>query len=53
MRDALLERGWLSAEDDAGLRDEVNREVEKATEVAEAAPEPEPGSLGRHVYADA
>jgi TPP-dependent pyruvate/acetoin dehydrogenase alpha subunit len=35
------------------MRDDVNREVERATEVAEAAPEPEPGSLGRHVYADA
>jgi len=53
MRDALITRGWLSPQADQAMRDEVNREVEKATEAAEAAPEPEPGSLGRHVYADA
>jgi TPP-dependent pyruvate/acetoin dehydrogenase alpha subunit len=34
------------------MRDDVNREVERATEIAEAAPEPEAGTLGRHVYAD-
>jgi len=53
MRDALIERGWLNADDDAALRDEVNREVERATDAAEAAPDPDPTSLGRHVYADA
>ena len=53
MRDALITRGWLSPEADQAMRDDVNREVEKATEAAEAAPEPEPASLGRHVYADA
>jgi TPP-dependent pyruvate/acetoin dehydrogenase alpha subunit len=53
MRDALMERGWLTAEADQTMRDDVNREVEKATELAETAPDPEPGSLGRHVYADA
>ena len=53
MREALLQRGWLTQEADQTMRDEVNREVERATEVAEAAPDPEPGSLERHVYADA
>jgi 2-oxoisovalerate dehydrogenase E1 component alpha subunit len=53
MRDALIERGWLDADDDAALREEVNREVERATDAAEAAPDPDPASLGRHVYADA
>jgi 2-oxoisovalerate dehydrogenase E1 component alpha subunit len=53
MRDALIERGWLNADDDAALREEVNREVERATDAAEAAPDPDPASLGRHVYADA
>jgi 2-oxoisovalerate dehydrogenase E1 component alpha subunit len=53
MRDALTERGWLTLEDDAALREEVNREVERATDAAEAAPEPDPASLSRHVYADA
>ena len=53
MREALISRGWLSPQADQAIRDDVNREVEKATEAAEAAPEPEPNSLGRHVYADA
>ena len=53
MREALMQRGWLTAEADASLREEVNRDVERATESAEAAADPEPGSLGRHVYADA
>ena len=53
MRDALIERGWLTTESDADLREDVGREVERATEAAESAPDPDPGSLGRHVYADA
>ncbi len=53
MRNELIERGWLNADDDAALRDEVNREVEQATDAAEAAPDPDPASLGRHVYANA
>jgi 2-oxoisovalerate dehydrogenase E1 component alpha subunit len=52
MREALIERGWLTHEADAGLRDEVSREVERATEAAEVAPDPDPGTLGRHIYAD-
>ena len=52
LRAALTERGWLSADDDAALREEVNREVERATDAAEASPEPDPTTLGRHVYAD-
>jgi 2-oxoisovalerate dehydrogenase E1 component alpha subunit len=53
MRDMLIERGWLTAESDLELREQVGREVERATEVAEAAPDPDAASLGRHVYADA
>ena len=53
MRDVLVARGWLNADDDAALREDVNREVERATDAAEAAPDPDPASLGRHVYADA
>ena len=53
MRDALIERGWLTSEADEAIREEVAREVERATEVAEAAADPDPGSLGHHVYADA
>ena len=53
MRDALIERGWLRPEEDVALRQEVAGEVERATEAAEAAPEPDPRTLTRHVYADA
>src|SRR5206468_9431850 len=52
MRAALIHRGWLTDEADASLRKEVDREVERATESAEAAADPQAGSLGRHVYAD-
>jgi TPP-dependent pyruvate/acetoin dehydrogenase alpha subunit len=52
MRGALIARGWLNAEQDVALRYEVSREVERATDAAEAAPDPEPGTLMRHVYAD-
>ncbi|HET9849571.1 MAG TPA: thiamine pyrophosphate-dependent dehydrogenase E1 component subunit alpha, partial [Candidatus Dormibacteraeota bacterium] len=53
MRDMLIERGWLTPEEDAGLRDQIAGEVERATEAAEAAPDPDAASLTRHVYADA
>jgi 2-oxoisovalerate dehydrogenase E1 component alpha subunit len=53
MRDTLIERGWLTSEADEAIRQEVSSEVERATEAAEAAPDPDAGSLGRHVYADA
>lgn len=53
MRDALIQRGLLTAGEDAALRQEVAREVERATEIAETAAEPDPGTLSRHVYADA
>lgn len=52
-RDQLQRLGWLTEADDARLRDQVAREVEAATAAAEAAPEPDPSSLTRHVYADA
>jgi 2-oxoisovalerate dehydrogenase E1 component alpha subunit len=53
MRDALMQRDLLTADEDAALRREVADEVERATEAAEAAAEPDPGTLTRHVYADA
>jgi len=52
-RSQLLELGWLTETEDARLREEVASEVEAATTVAEAAPEPDPSTLTRHVYADA
>jgi 2-oxoisovalerate dehydrogenase E1 component subunit alpha len=53
MRDDLIERSWLTAERDVAIREEVSREVEQATEAAEAAKDPDAASLTRHVYADA
>jgi 2-oxoisovalerate dehydrogenase E1 component alpha subunit len=53
MRDDLVERGWLTAERDVAIREEVSREVEQATDAAEAAKDPDAASLTRHVYADA
>ena len=53
MREMLIERGWLTPDQDAVIRDEVSREVDGATEAAEGAPDPDPASLTRHVYADA
>jgi 2-oxoisovalerate dehydrogenase E1 component alpha subunit len=53
MRDGLIERGWLTEEADGKLQADVSREVERATEVAESAADPDPASLTRHVYADA
>ncbi len=52
MRAWLLALGWLTESDDARLREEVALEVDAATVVAEAAPEPDPSTLTRHVYAD-
>jgi 2-oxoisovalerate dehydrogenase E1 component alpha subunit len=52
LRDQLLELGWLSEAEEARIKQTVAEEVERATQVAEAAPEPDPASLTRHVYAD-
>jgi 2-oxoisovalerate dehydrogenase E1 component alpha subunit len=51
MRDTLIQRGWLTDAQDASLRDQVSREVESATEVAERAAEPEASTLMRNLYA--
>jgi 2-oxoisovalerate dehydrogenase E1 component alpha subunit len=53
MRDALMERGWLAEAADAAFRDQVTADVERATDAAESAADPDPASLTRHVYADA
>jgi 2-oxoisovalerate dehydrogenase E1 component alpha subunit len=53
MSGALLDRGWLTPESDAALRAEVAEEVERATDDAERAPDPDPATMARHVYADA
>jgi 2-oxoisovalerate dehydrogenase E1 component alpha subunit len=53
MRDALVNKGWLTRETEAAMADSVMREVERATDEAELAPDPDPATLARHVYADA
>ncbi len=53
MREALIQRGWLTPETEADLLTDVMQEVDRATDEAEMAADPEPGTLARHVYADA
>jgi 2-oxoisovalerate dehydrogenase E1 component alpha subunit len=49
----LKERGWLTDDADERMKARVAAEVERATEIAEAAPDADPATLERHVYADA
>lgn len=53
LRDQLIARGWLTPEREAALLSSVSEEVDSATAAAEVAPDPEPGTLTSHVYADA
>ncbi len=53
MREALVRRDWLTPETDVRLLAEVSQEVDRATDEAEMAADPEPGTLWRHLYADA
>ena len=53
MRQALVGRGWLTEEVDGRLLAEVTDLVERATEAAEIAADPDPATLLRDVYADA
>lgn len=47
----LMEEGLLTPERDAALRQEVQAEVDRATELAEAAPFPDARSFHLHLYA--
>ncbi len=53
MREALVQRDWLTPETEVRLLAEVSQGVDRATDEAEKAADPEPGTLWRHVYADA
>ena len=53
MRQALAGKGWLTEEMDGRLSGEVTELVERATEAAEIAADPDPATLLRGVYADA
>ena len=48
----LLEEGFVTAEQLALLRDEVEKEVAAAADAALAAPSPEPGTATCHVYSE-
>ncbi|HXM55062.1 MAG TPA: thiamine pyrophosphate-dependent dehydrogenase E1 component subunit alpha [Candidatus Dormibacteraeota bacterium] len=47
----LAERGWLSAEAAARVRDELDREASEAADWAESQPQPRADDLARHVFA--
>jgi TPP-dependent pyruvate/acetoin dehydrogenase alpha subunit len=47
----LAERGWLSAEAAAAMRDELDREASEAADWAERQPEPRAEDLEKHVFA--
>ncbi|GAC1479428.1 MAG: thiamine pyrophosphate-dependent dehydrogenase E1 component subunit alpha [Candidatus Dormibacteria bacterium] len=52
MREAVASRGWLTDEIDSRLLAEVTDLVERATEAAEIAADPDPATLSKDVYAD-
>jgi TPP-dependent pyruvate/acetoin dehydrogenase alpha subunit len=52
-RDELRAAGLLDEASEAALAAEVAAAVDDATDFAEASADPDPGSLLRHVYAEA
>ena len=51
-REELIERGVWSREQDDALLAEIKRDVDAALERAMAAPDPDPATLGRYVFAE-
>jgi 2-oxoisovalerate dehydrogenase E1 component alpha subunit len=51
-REQLLQTGVLTQDSAAAIRDELAREIDAATDAAEAAPYPEPEDALLHVYGD-
>jgi 2-oxoisovalerate dehydrogenase E1 component alpha subunit len=51
-RNYLEDEGLLADEDDERLQQECAAEVDEAVAAAEAAPEPDPADLERHVFAE-
>jgi 2-oxoisovalerate dehydrogenase E1 component alpha subunit len=51
-RNYLLDEGLLTDESDEEVQQECTGEVEEAVRTAEAAPEPDPADLGRHLFAE-
>lgn len=48
----LLSQGFLDETADTALRSRIKADVDRATDEAEAAAPPDPGTLSRHVYAE-
>ena len=53
LRNYLLDEGLLTDEEDERVQQECAAEVDDAVSAAEAAPEPDPADLERHVFAGA
>lgn len=51
LRSYLMEEGILTQQQEQQLRKETRREVDRATDAAEAAPFPDPSTVYDHVYA--
>ena len=51
-KQALMELGWLTEAEDRRIKAALEEEIDAATALAEASPDPDPASLARHVYAD-
>ena len=52
LRDQLMASGVLSESDDQEIANAAMREIDEATDFAEAAPLPDPATFFDHVYAD-
>ncbi len=50
-RNYLLDESLLTEDDDERVQQECTREVDEAVRAAEAAPQPDPADLERHVFA--
>lgn len=46
----LMERGWMTAEEAAALREQARERVQRAVEAAEAEPPADPGAMFAHVF---
>lgn len=52
LREYAIARGILTEEQDEQLKKQFEAEIDEAVEYAEAAPDPDPSELGRHVFAE-
>lgn len=52
LRSQLVARGLLTGEDERSMAAEVQAELERATQEADAAPLPDPATLHRHLFSE-